>query len=545
MITSLGEFISPRDFLFPVGQERKEYMKKIITILLIVLALFTLTSCDKTNEDVIKVIDVKLTDESYAYAVKKGNTQLTYDFNIFLDEIKSNGLFDEIVAKYFEGIGEKVGVEYIADSNVSNDENTFVVATNAPFAPFEYIENGLFYGIDIEIAKAYADSKNQKLVVKNVDFDAIFENVNNGYADIGMAGITITEDRKKVNDFTNTYFEASQKLIVAVDNHDFDHCKTVSDVEEVLYSLENKKIGFQGGTTGNLYVEGNEEWGFAGFPELTPVRYKTLQLAIQDIADGKIYAAVGDEAPTAAMVKAINYINSSWEAKWEVFVNSIESPNFQKLILTGILNTILIAVLGLLIGIVIGTVIAIIKVAPKYKTVLKVLDKICTGYIAIFRGTPIVVQLLVAYYVLLPTLGIKGVEPLAVGIIVFGLNSAAYVAEIMRGGLNSVDKGQLEAGRALGLDYKTTLIKIIIPQAIKNILPTLGNEFISLIKETSVVSFITVIDLYTAFNTIGTNTYSVIIPYLVMALIYIVLVIIITILVKLMEKGLARSDRSN
>ena len=520
-------------------------MKKIITLLLILLALFTLTSCDKATEDVIKVIDVKLTEESYAYTVKKGNTSLTYDFNIFLEEIKSNGTFDSIIAKYFEGTGEKIGVEYVADSNVTNDDDTFVVVTNAPFAPFEYIEEGLFYGIDIEIAKAYADSKNQKLVVKNVDFDAIFENVNNGYADIGMAGITITEDRKKVNDFTNTYFEASQKLIVAADNPDFDHCKTVTDVEEVLYSLENKKIGFQGGTTGNLYVEGNEDWGFAGFPELTPTRYKTLQLAIQDIADGKIYAAVGDEAPTEAMVKAINHINSSWEAKWEVFVNAIESPSFQKLILTGILNTILIAVLGLLIGIVLGTVIAIIKVAPKYKKVFKVLDKICTGYIAIFRGTPIVVQLLVAYYVLLPTFGIKGVEPLTVGIIVFGLNSSAYVAEIMRGGLNSVDKGQLEAGRALGLDYKTTLIKIIIPQAIKNILPTLGNEFISLIKETSVVSFITVVDLYTAFNTIGTNTYSVIIPYLVMALIYIALVIVITILVKLIEKGLARSDRSN
>ena len=209
----------------------------------------------------------------------------------------------------------------------------------------------------------------------------------------------------------------------------------------------------------------------------------------------------------------------NWSAKWNVFWESLQSENFRNLILKGLWNTILIAVLGLVIGIIIGTVIAIIKVAPKYKKIMKILDYICTGYIALFRGTPIVVQLLLAYYVLLPVLGIKGVDPLAVGVIVFGLNSSAYVAEIMRGGLNSVDKGQLEAGRALGLDYKTTLIKIIIPQAIKNILPTLGNEFISLIKETSVVSFITVVDLYTAFNTIGTNTYSVVIPYIFMALI--------------------------
>jgi polar amino acid transport system permease protein len=132
-----------------------------------------------------------------------------------------------------------------------------------------------------------------------------------------------------------------------------------------------------------------------------------------------------------------------------------------------------------------------------------------------------------------------------VGILVFGLNSGAYVSEIMRGGINSIDPGQMEAGRALGLSYSKTMIKIIIPQAIKNILPTLGNEFITLVKETSVVSFITVADLYTAFNTLGTNTYSVVVPYLVMAVIYIILVVLITILVKILEKGLAKSDRSN
>ncbi len=231
--------------------------------------------------------------------------------------------------------------------------------------------------------------------------------------------------------------------------------------------------------------------------------------------------------------------------KWSVFWEAINQESFQQLILKGLLNTLLIAVMGLLIGIIVGTLLAICKVAPKYKLIVRILDKIATGYIAIFRGTPMVVQLLVAYYVLLPLIGIRGVDPLVVGIIVFGLNSGAYVAEIMRGGLNSVDKGQMEAGRALGLSYKTTLIRIVIPQAIKNILPTLGNEFITLIKETSVVSFITVVDLYTAFNTIGTNTYSVVIPYIVMAVIYIILVVIITILIKFMEKGLAKSDRSN
>ena len=235
----------------------------------------------------------------------------------------------------------------------------------------------------------------------------------------------------------------------------------------------------------------------------------------------------------------------NWGVKWEKFVSTMESEYFRQLLWTGFLNTIKVAVLGLLIGIVIGTVIAVIKVSPKYKRINRILDKICNVYVAVFRGTPMVVQLLLAYYVLLPVLGIKEVESIIVGIIVFGMNSGAYVSEIMRGGLNSVDKGQMEAGRALGLSYGTTMIKVVIPQAVKNILPTLGNEFITLIKETSVLSFITVYDLYTALSTIGSKNYEKMVPYLVMAVIYIVLVIAITLIVKLLENVLAKSDKAN
>ena len=217
---------------------------------------------------------------------------------------------------------------------------------------------------------------------------------------------------------------------------------------------------------------------------------------------------------------------------------------FQELLVTGLQNTIKAAVLGLIIGIFIGTVIAVVKVAPKYNPIMRILDKICAIYVAIFRGTPMVVQLLLAYYVLLPSMGFKDVDSLSVGIVVFGMNSGAYVSEIMRGGLNSVDRGQMEAGRALGLGYSTTMLKIVIPQAIKNILPTLGNEFITLIKETSVLSFIAVYDLYTALNTIGAKNYEKMVPYLVMAAIYIILVLIITLMVKLLEGIFAKSDRA-
>lgn len=220
----------------------------------------------------------------------------------------------------------------------------------------------------------------------------------------------------------------------------------------------------------------------------------------------------------------------------------MSNPYWTGLFFKGLLNTVLIAVCGLLIGIVVGTLIAMVKVAPKYKRVVRVLDKICSVYVAIFRGTPMVVQLLITYYVLLPAIGAKGVEAINVGIVVFGLNSGAYVSEIMRGGINSVDRGQLDAGRALGLTYGTSMIKIVIPQAIKNILPTLGNEFITLIKETSVVSFITVYDLYTVMRAIGNKNYEFMMPYLFMAVVYIVLVLLITLLVKCVEKALSKSD---
>ncbi len=225
----------------------------------------------------------------------------------------------------------------------------------------------------------------------------------------------------------------------------------------------------------------------------------------------------------------------------------MQNSNHQDLLLQGLLVTVKVAVFGLLIGIIIGTIIASIKVSPKYKFIIRVLEKICDFYVDLFRGTPIVVQLLIAYYVVLPLIGVKGVNKEMVGIIVFGLNSGAYVSEIMRSGINSVDYGQMEAGRALGLSYVTTMFKVVIPQAIKNILPTLGNEFIALIKETSVLSFITVTDLTKAVKDIASanQQYEYVIPYLVLGLIYIVLVLIITLLVRLIEKAFSKSDRNH
>lgn len=281
-------------------------MKKIFGLLFIMLFSLCIIGCDEEDKDLVKVIDIELTEEEYAYAIKKANSTLKDDFNSFLNEIKTNGKFDEIVAKYFEGKGTKQGV-VVSTGGVTNNDENFVVATNCPFEPFEYLgSDGLAYGIDIEIAYEYAKAKNLELVIKNISFDTILNEIEAGNADIGMAGMTIREDRLEVCDFTDTYYKASQKIVVAYDNTDFDNCKTAADVEAVLSKLENKKIGYQNGTTGNWYVIGDEGWGFAGFANIKATGYSTAQLAIQDIINGSLYAVVIDDSPAAAMVRAVN-----------------------------------------------------------------------------------------------------------------------------------------------------------------------------------------------------------------------------------------------
>ena len=217
----------------------------------------------------------------------------------------------------------------------------------------------------------------------------------------------------------------------------------------------------------------------------------------------------------------------NFSQKVDKFIDIFLNQNGYVKVVQGLQNTLLIAITGLIIGIVIGTLIATVRVIPKYKTLPRVLNHICSFY-----------------YVLLPIFGVK-ITGVQVSMVVFGLNSGAYISEIMRSGIQSVDQGQMEAGRAVGLSFGTSMMKIVIPQAVKNILPTLGNEFISLIKETSVVSFVGAADLYVAFNFIGSNSYEFMVPYLVMALIYIALVLVITLLVKLLERSLKKSDRRN
>ncbi|MBD5086306.1 MAG: amino acid ABC transporter permease [Clostridiales bacterium] len=228
---------------------------------------------------------------------------------------------------------------------------------------------------------------------------------------------------------------------------------------------------------------------------------------------------------------------------WNSLVEQLITNKGYLKVLAGLRDTAIIAVAGLVIGIIIGTLLAVTKVVPQKRWYNKMFSRLTDVYVALFRGTPMVVQLLIMFYVLFPLIGLSGVPSLVVAIVAFGMNSGAYVSEIMRSGILSVDKGQMEAGRALGLGYYKTMTNIVLPQAVKNIFPTLGNEFIALVKETSVVSFIAITDLTKAFQDIASSSYEYLITYLALALCYLVIVFLITICIRLLERRLRASER--
>lgn len=228
----------------------------------------------------------------------------------------------------------------------------------------------------------------------------------------------------------------------------------------------------------------------------------------------------------------------------------IDGKRYKQLI-TGFQNTLKITFGALLIGIVIGIVIAAVrstydKNAEKLRKkggigyiLLSILNAICKLYLTVIRGTPVVVQLMIAYFIIFVSVR----DGVPIGILAFGINSGAYVAEIFRGGIMSIDNGQFEAGRSLGLNYIQTMTHIIIPQMFKAVLPTLCNEFIALLKETSVAGYVGVVDLTKAGNAIAGRTYSYFMPLITVALVYLVIVIVLTKLVSILERRLRNSER--
>lgn len=304
-------------------------MKKIVALVLAALmvvgcvAAFSACKKDEDTKKSVKTIDIPLTSEEYAFAVSKGNTEMLNALNDFLTEIKGNGKFDEVVNKYF-GNGTPSAVT--SAKEMKTDGSQLIVATNAAFEPFEYMKGENYYGIDMELMAMFAEKQGKELYIYNMEFDAVclavsagggsYENeagttveVKGGTCDVAAAGLTVSEKRKETLDFSSSYYNASQVLIVASNDTTFDACKTKEDVEKILNGYtDTTKIGVQNGTTGELYGKGDADMGFAGFKFKT-VGYANGSLAVQEIFNGNINFVIIDEGPAKAIVKNVNAAN--------------------------------------------------------------------------------------------------------------------------------------------------------------------------------------------------------------------------------------------
>lgn len=405
---------------------------------------------DKNPE--LKILDEEFTNEDYAICVAKGNDELLDKINGALDELKQDGTLESIINNY---IGVDAGkTPYVSSDDVIRDNGTLTMATNATFPPYEYYENGTIVGIDADMAQAIADKLGMNLVISDMEFDSIIAAVQSGKADFGAAGLTVTEDRLKNINFSESYTTAKQVIIVNT----------------------------------------------------------------------------GEGANQQSLVEKFK----------QVF---IEKDRWQY-IPKGLRNTLIITFFAGVIGIILGFLFAIIRVAndrnDEKKLGIRVLNAIVKVYLTIFRGTPMMVQLLIMYYVIFAS--VKA-NPIMTAVLAFGLNSGAYVAEAIRAGIMSVEIGQFEAGRSLGFTYGQTMIHIILPQAVKNALPAMCNEFIALLKESSIVGYIGLIDLTKAGDIIRSNTYEAFMPLIAVALVYLVIVMFLTFLVGRLERRLKKDAR--
>ena len=449
----------------------------------------------------------------------------------------------------------------------SNKKDELVMVTEAGFAPYEYYEGNNIVGVDVDIAKKVADHLGKKLVIKDVAFDSIISEVKTGKSDLGVAGISYTEERNKEVDFTINYIESRQVVIV---NNDSD----ITSTDDII----DKKIAVQLGSVADSYLTEK-------YPLVEVVREKKFLAAIQDLKDNKVDAVVMDEVPATKIItsdmkildkelitdsygmiirkgntellEAANMVIKELKENGKIdefllnhmgienkkesrglfdrFYDSVIYNARYKYILTGLKNTLLIALGAVLIGIILGMISAVSNNIYENTGKLKILNLISKAYVTIIRGTPSTLQLMIIYYVIFKATNINIV---LVGIMAFGINSGAYVSEIIRAGISSIDKGQWEAGYALGLKYSQVMKKIILPQSIRNILPALGNEFITLVKETSIGAYIGIIELTKASDIIASRTYDYFFPLMLIAIIYLIITLFLSKLINVMEKRL-------
>ncbi len=295
--------------------------KKMVSVLLAAVCVLSLAACGGSGDDsgsdasggsdeakkdssstTAKVIDIDLTEEDYAFGVDKTQPELLEQVNTFVGKIKEDGTLEEICDISF-GSGEPEAVE---SAELDDSKDQLVVATNAAFEPFEYTKGENYYGIDMEIAALLAKELNKELVIQNMDFEAVCLSVSQQKCDIAMAGLTISKEREEYVVFTDSYYKASQRLVVPESETKFDDCADAEAVEALLNELGGSdSIGVQAGTTGQFYVEGDDELEFAGLPAKC-VTYKSGSLAVQDMLNGNIKYVVIDAAPAQAITESIN-----------------------------------------------------------------------------------------------------------------------------------------------------------------------------------------------------------------------------------------------
>ncbi|MDD6798788.1 MAG: ABC transporter substrate-binding protein/permease [Clostridia bacterium] len=401
------------------------------------------------NSD-LKILDEEFTVEDYAICISKENTELKNQINDALRKLKADGTLDAIIKNYTGSDDEKGKTPYAA-KNIARPNGTIIVATNAAFPPYEYYSEGVMTGLDIDMMQAVCDTLGMTLKMEDMEFDSIIAAVQSGKATVGAAGLTVTEDRLKNIDFSDSYTTSKQVIIVK----DPDAAASSTNLSE---------------------------------------KFKD------------------------------NFIT---ESRWQYIAK-------------GLGNTLIITLFAILIGCALGFLIAIVRTSYDKNGSMKILNAICRVYLTVIRGTPVMVQLLIIYYVILASVN---TSKILVAVIAFGLNSAAYVAEVVRSGIMAVDNGQFEAGRSLGLNYRQTMVSIILPQAVKNILPALGNEFISLLKETSISGYIGLMDLTKGGDIIRSITYEAFMPLIAVALVYLVIVMALSFGVNKLERRLKKNER--
>ncbi len=298
----------------------------------------------------------------------------------------------------------------------------------------------------------------------------------------------------------------------------------------LYFSEETVNTVFGGILEANALIKAADSVTYQG-ETVSIVNQNTLRTGIRDCLSLTNY---DDKRPDTSIP-----LKQFWNSFKYDFERNFIVQNRWTYLLTGLLTTLEITVCAVLIGIVIGFVVAVIRSVSATTGKLKLADSICGGYVSLMRGTPVMVQLLIVYFVILLPLG---VQKFTAAVLCFGLNSGAYVSEIVRGGIMSIDRGQTEAGRSLGFTYVQTMWYIVIPQAFKAVLPSLANEFIALLKESSVAFYIGVADLTLGGLKIRSITYSNYMPLIAVALIYLVLVLGLSKLVSLLERRLRKGD---